>query len=828
MSNVILKIDGVDRTEYFKGPLRVTPAGDGVVGSATIFLDQEAGGLDIRTMDSVQIYVPSNTTTNAGIAAKGRLFGGHVMKRGTTNRGTTKLWTLSCADNNVILKKSYRRAATVYAVPLAADTFAQQIKDLFVVLQGATPTTFIDADTHVADLYPTMPAVTYPGGHRWEWYVQELLKTVHTLDPAVFPSYYMGVSTTFGAIDTFGLPTLHVYDAASPPASSVAFSDTPTGAEKDVFEYLVRDTDATAMSQLQQSWWRGLVLTSTDTTSISTYPNPYDDHTGAWVDGDVIDDTASNSEDEAQALLDNLILAKGAPRDSFKWVTYERLVPGEYVDLKWDLEGIPAATQYRVAAATFEWEEPNVIKSTLTINTRRLGLFEDGGGFFARPIEGDNVPPLPAADFTLTTNEYNFTTNRAELTFAIDNTGASPDTAGYRIIGVVNGLPEHYDVGTDLTPTLTLAALVAFALRVVAYDNTGNFSETFPIPSDPAITGTTAGPPYHFGVPNPSFELFPGSGTSEPLYWDDFDTGTCASTRVSALTPYGRHMLQLVDSGTGMARRRSDHFLATGDPSNNYTLDFYAIADDDTAQLTASVVSWEYDGTTFSGVGSDTFSFDVTTVGRRYIMLVTPDIPASYITIQFTNEVGTFTVWVDDVQFKPQTITDGVSEALEFNFPENPTDGTSIFHPGHGVIVTYLASPGIWVGPERVVQWSDRYATLQPYSTNNDILYEYRIRTGKTLWVKEWSVDTHVVSPNTGSAFWTAALLKASDATDILSLNTSADSPNVWVEQGLVTSFTGNPFTKASVAGFAIQIRKTGAPGNIYIDFEFLVREVYG
>lgn len=825
MSNVLLFVNGVNLTEYFKPPLRVSPAGDGVVGSTTINLSQEAGGLDIRTMDEVKIYVPHNTSTNAGVAAKGRLFGGHVMKRGTTNRGTTKLWTLSCADNNVILKKSYRRAATVYAVPLAADTFAQQIKDLFVVLQGLSPTTFIDADTHVADLHPTMPAVTYPGGHRWEWYVQELLKTVHTLDPAIFPSYYMGVSTTFGAIDTFGLPTLHVYDAASPPASSVAFSDTPTGAEKSVFEYLVRDTDATAMSQLQQSWWRGLVLTSTDTTSISTYPNPYDDHTNAWVDGDVIDDTASNAEDEAQALLDNLILAKGAPRDSFKWVTYERLVPGEYVDLKWDLEGIPSSTQYRVAAATFEWEEPNVIKSTLTINTRRLGLFEDGGGFFARPIEGDNVPPLPAQDFTLTSNEYNFVTNRAELTFAIDNTGASPDTAGYRIIGVVNGLPDNWDVGMNLTPTLTLAAAVAFALRVVAYDNTGNYSETFPAPGDPALTGTTAGPPFHFDIPNPSFEL---GFEDELYYWLNFDTGNGVSRRVDTHFSSGRHSLELEVPGSGdTASRRSEHFLAAASDNNIYTLDFWAEADA-TLDLLYTVASYTYDGTSFTGVDAVGGSVTIGTTGRRYAIPIVPSVAGGYVTIQFTNDEDATTAWVDDVKFKPQTITDGVEIPAVFNLPTGMTDGFKIFHPEHGVVLEYLASPDIWVGPERVVQWSDRYATLQPYSTNNDILYEYRIRTGKTLWVKEWSVDTHTVSPNTGSAFWTVALLKASDATDILSLNTSADAPNTWVEQALVTSFTGNPFTKASVAGFAIQIRKTGAPGNIYIDFEFLVREVYG
>lgn len=492
MSNVILKINNVDRSEYFVGPVRVNPGGDGVIGSATIYLRQEAGGLDIRTMDLVQLWVPFNTTTNAGIAAKGRLFGGHVMKRATTNVGTTKLWTLSCADFNVILKRSYRRASTVNAVTLVADTLDNQIQELFDILQGPTSVQ-IDVVSGVA-LTTAMPAVSYPGGHKWEWYLQSLLRQAHIEDPAVFPAYYMGMGTTFGALDTFGPPMLNVYDAASPPASVVAFSDTPTGAEKSVFEYLTRDTDATALGQTQQSWYRGLVFSASDTASITAYPNIYDDSGTGWVDSEVINDTTSGSDAEALAAVEALVRAKGAPRDGFKWVTYERLIPGEYVDLKWDLEGIPSMTQYRVAAATFEWEEPNVIKTTLTINTRRLGLFDDGTtGFFAPPIEGDNVPPLPAADFTVASNVYNQATGEADVTFDIDNTGGSPDTAGYKIIGgPTSAEPETVDVGLNLAPLFSLLPGISYSYRVVAYDNSGNQSETFPAPADPPLTFTTA------------------------------------------------------------------------------------------------------------------------------------------------------------------------------------------------------------------------------------------------------------------------------------------------------------------------------------------------
>lgn len=523
MSNVLLFIDGVNRTEYFKPPLRVNPGGDGVIGNATIILEQEAGGLDIRPMMDVRVYVPFNTTTNAGVAAKGRLFGGVVAKRATTNNGTTKKWTLPCWDYNIILKKSYRRASSVNAVTLMADTLDDQIQELFDILQGAIPTVPINVTDGVA-LTTSMPAVSYPGGHRWEWYLQSLLRQAHIEDPSVFPSYYMAPNIGFGALENFGTPVLWVYDGANPPLSSVAFSDTPTGAEKDVFEYLTRDTDATALGQTQQSWWSGLVFSAEDTASIAAYPNIYDDSGTGWVDGEVINDTTSANADEAQAAVDALVAAKGAPRDGFKWVTYERLIPGEYVDLKWDLEGIPSMTQYRVAAATFEWEEPNVIKTTLTINTRRLGLFDDGTtGFFAPPIEGDDVPPLPASDFTVASNVYNQATGEADVTFDIDNTGGSPDTAGYKIIGgPTSAEVETFDVGLNLAPEFSLRPGISYSFRVVAYDNSGNQSETFPAPGDPALIFTTAAvfiePPTGFQIDTAKGEVPNGYDWADGSY----------------------------------------------------------------------------------------------------------------------------------------------------------------------------------------------------------------------------------------------------------------------------------------------------------------------
>lgn len=486
-------VNGVDRSAYFKPPFSAAAGGDGAIGSTTLHFDQEAGGLDLRPMDLIQVFETFNAA-GAGIAPKGRLFGGHVSKRATRNIGTTKLWDLPCWDFSIILKKSYRRAQPVHAVTLSADTLDDQIAALFGILQGASPDIQIDAVSGIA-LTTAMPGVTYPGGHTWEWYLQQLLITAHIEDPAVFPAYYMGVTNTFGVGDTFGNPVLWVYDAANPPASSVAFSDTPSGAEKSVFEYLTRDTDATALAQLQQSHWGAQYFTATDNVSQAAYPNPYIDEgggSGYWTDGEVIQDSTSASVDEAQAAVDRIVLAKGAPRDSFKWVTYERLLPGEYVDLEWALEGIPPGTKMRVVSARYDLEEPDVIKSTLTINTRRMGMFDDGTeGWYAPPVEGDTDPPLPPADFDLVSNVFSTALRAAVLSFDIDPS-PSPDASGYRIRGEVGGLFYDQDVLTNLTPSITLPPGVAYSLRSYAYDNATNLSDPFPAITDPALTGTTA------------------------------------------------------------------------------------------------------------------------------------------------------------------------------------------------------------------------------------------------------------------------------------------------------------------------------------------------
>lgn len=667
-------VGGIDQSAYFKD-FQGTLTGDGTIGSGTLYLDQQAGGLSITTLMTVAVWQPFNTA-GAGIKAGGRLFQGVCKVRTTTTIGTTKVWVLDCWDNNVILQLVVRDVQSAKALVLTAGTLAAQIAQLGTIIQqngyGAVNTQ-VDCTTGVA-LTTAMPGVTYPGGHKWAWYIDQLCYTAqgaastagvvtsvsitnagsgYTVTPTVTvapppaggtqatvtaaiggagpikaltltnggtgytgtltvtitggggsgatatasatsgvvtslsltaagsgytstptvtitgsvgsgatataavskhltsltisnggrgypnapaltivgdgqdatassvvsavvyntrPRYFMGMLTTFGVSETFGAPVLYVYDGLLTPTPSVSFSDVPTGGRKPPFGTFKRVEDASApVVQRQQSTWgsESFVTTSLNAAMQAQYPNPFINHggasnTGYWM-AEPIQDTDSTSFAEAQAALDRVVAAKSIPRDTFTFDTYERVMPGDLIGLGWSLEGIPDDTPYRVAQVRISIEAPNNVLSKLTVNSRRLGLFDDGAEeILAPPIEGDHIPPLPPSAFSLTTNVYNPANRHADLTFLI-GASLSPDASGYQIVGRVNSLPFFQDVGASLTPTITLESGVAFSLKAQAYDNHRNFSETYPAnpiqgttavyaqPLPPTITGITHG-----------------------------------------------------------------------------------------------------------------------------------------------------------------------------------------------------------------------------------------------------------------------------------------------------------------------------------------------
>lgn len=533
-------IGGVEVGEYLKG-LDVVPGGDGNVGSGRLYLNQEAGGLDLRPMQLVQVW--KTHTGDAGIATKGRIFGGHINVRNTGNVGTTKLWALNCWDHSILLHKLVRDRQPALAVVLTADTFGAQISTLIQQIQrngGASVRTAIEATIRVADLYPTMPAVTYPGGHKLGWYIQQLCDTVHLLDDTIFPHFYMDVSNSYGILESFDTPYLVVFDGAQLPAASHSFSDVVAGGRKPIFGTFKRVTDATAMSQRRQSrFGSGLVVTSENNVSQALYPCEYINHgddpggnSGKWMN-ETFEDSESVSFAAAQARIDAIVASESTPRETFEFETPERVLPGETIGLGWSLDGIADDTEYTVAKVQVKIEPPDVLWSKLTVNARRIGLFDNNLSVFAAPIEGDDIPPLPPASASVTSNTFNWDVEAAELVLLI-GVSPSPDASGYVVVGTLTSPtgdiePYEHDVGLNLTPSLYAEPGYAYSLRVHAYDNAANRSDPFPAIGDAALTGTTALP----SVPAPTgLQVDTARGTAGYVY----RSGTQAQVYIS-LTP---------------------------------------------------------------------------------------------------------------------------------------------------------------------------------------------------------------------------------------------------------------------------------------------------
>lgn len=571
-------IDNVDVSSHLKG-VEHDPGGDGYVGSGRLYLDQEAGGLDIRTMMDVKVWETFNDA-GAGVAPRGRMFGGVVKLRDTSNIGVTKIWALDCWDYNVILRLVSRDAATAKAVTLTANTFKHQIESQLIpnIQENGHGDVAIPIDAQfVTNLHASMPAVTYEGGHELGWYIQQLCITAQSLNTALRPIYWIGTASTDGALETFGNPTLYIFDAAVPLTPTYSFSDTaPAGGRQRIYGEFKRVTDASGpISQRRQALYGSptpIVITSQEAASQVLYPCPYINHgdagfTGKWM-LPVLRDTTSTSQAAAQAALDRMVRVQAYPRDTYEFETYLRIVPGETIGLGWALESIAEDTEFRVAKVTSTIEGPGRVLSKLTVNNRRLGLLEDNTtGVYAPPTEGDPVPPLPPVSFTLDSNVYNPATGLADMAFTI-GPSPSPDVAGYVIIGFMAGSPFYYDAGTLLTPTISVPSGVAYSLWAEAYDTARNLSGP---PADPPLTGTTATPVW-MNVPNPSFEEVTPADASMPRYWDDANnTGGGVSAINGTEHVHGNFSGRLtVTTGGDRAGLRCQNFLVAGNVEVNH------------------------------------------------------------------------------------------------------------------------------------------------------------------------------------------------------------------------------------------------------------------
>lgn len=497
MVTPILKIGGVDVSEYFKG-LTVSPTGPGTVGRGDLLLDKQAGGLTITNMMPVELYIPFNAA-GAGVAARGRLFAGFVSNRSTGTIATTKLWQLACQDWNLLLDKIIRDAAPAYTVSITADDFAGQIQQVVDILQhngGGTVNTSIDASTKVNNLVTsTMPALTLPPGKKLRYYIQQVCNSAVAIDGAINPRFFIGTSDTFGIGDVFGVPHLDIYDGNLTPSPSFTFD------EDNIYGNFNRVLETTQIDQRAQSvWGPGSIATYEESASQVLYPNPYINHgetgnTGFWMSEPVADTESTNST-EAEAKLERIVKVKAYPRETISFATYEYARVGDVVDLSWDLEGLANVIK-RVVGVTYTMEGLDLFVQ-VTLNARRLLLGEEGDeGVDAPPEEGDPVPPNAPGTPTSTYNRYDTSIGLVRYGIAF-TASTSADVAGYIVYWNISSTQQYSrDVGNNLVAELLVNPGRAIAVYVKAYDNTPNLSAASGTLSDTTATIITT-TPYNF------------------------------------------------------------------------------------------------------------------------------------------------------------------------------------------------------------------------------------------------------------------------------------------------------------------------------------------
>lgn len=515
-------IGGTDLSIHLKA-LAVNGSGPGVVGDATLYLDKDAGGLTITNMMDVRVWKTFDSAGN-GVAQRGRLFGGLVTVRETGNISTTKYWELPCSSYQIIAHKTVRDLASAWTVNLTAANFNTMIAQLVTIIQlnfAGTVNTSIDATSQVA-LSNAMPALTLDPGHSLAWYLDRVCeKAEQVYLGTIKPRWFLDTQRTFGVGDVFGPPTLHIYDSLLVPASSFTFSDNPGVGEYPILKAdegdeasWKRRLDASEIVQRLQSrrpGTGGLVQTYAEGTSQATYPNPYINHsgpanTGYWMNEPISDQESQTTAEQLERLRAT-VAPIAYPRERISFWVNQPVQVGESVKVTYALEGI-SAVDYRVVGAHYDVSDPGFTWTLLDLNSRRLGLLEDGTDISAPPVEGDIVPPNPPTGLALLpvggANDVP-APNRQRRTGFTWTLSTSADVDHQNIAIRLNNLIEPFQISkTQTTFYYPFQPGRQYTVQVFAVDTHGNVSDpaeiTFttlaPQPSDKLYNGD-------FAIPNP-------------------------------------------------------------------------------------------------------------------------------------------------------------------------------------------------------------------------------------------------------------------------------------------------------------------------------------
>ena len=636
--------------------------GIGRIGAATLTFRRQTGGLtSILPMRDVQIY------DFVGGEITKRWFGGLVAIPKRTNTAATVHWEVECQDYNHLLHSINNNAAAANGYTIPLDDFQGQIQSAVTQWQqmgyGAVNTA-IDATSQVDNLVGTnIPAHGPYKGVSLGYVIQQICNEAQRINPALRPRFFMGLSEDILGGAPFGPPNLVVYDAAAAIASTYTFSDTPTGAERHIYNFSKVDDAATLVNRRQLMYNENLVTTYEDTTSGTDYPNPYQNHglasnKGYWT-AEPLSGMTFASTAAADAYIERHVKQLAYPLTTIEFDVDVDLtvIPGtvHYIEHS----GHSVAGQYRCVGVdvTMSEDMPEVAHVHCIFGARRLELFEDGEEIFEPPVLGSGLPPDPPTSPLKVSNIYDPQLRQAAVRTQV-TASVSSDVAGYEIMwsdGFSGGI-RNVGLVTDYTVYTRPGS--SYSIQWRAYDNDGLHS-TWTI----ALTGTSASREAPRSLLWGDFEGLSVSDATSPEGWTLATSGVATITidTTTANVYTGKRSLKMVGAAGATCTATSDFISVAAGTWMSWRLPAKgSIA----GAFLVGQVAW-YDAaeallstSTITAVGGDTVStsYSVFSTG---VMVPASAALAKFIVTNDGAPVGT--LWVDGLQFFPASVDSDIA-----------------------------------------------------------------------------------------------------------------------------------------------------------------------